>query len=561
MPRKRSQPEIIAAFKRAHGDRYEYSLVQYKSSSVKVRVVCRTHGSFDVLPAHHINGVGCRLCYFESKRKGLALFLDRCAKAHGSRFDYSKVPDSIKSSDKVHIRCKVHDQWFDQLASAHIRGHVGCPECLSNKLSGPADLRGEFKTDQHTQDQFVARAITVHGKSYRYDHFVYQGAAKKGEIVCPTHGSFHQTPSNHLRGSGCPQCATEAKHRDSFKAECKRNGIDYWSALKRREAGMSQELVMSAAPLRSDRRINSITVNGTTFPNMEAAVRQLNPVASSHTIARWIAAGMTPEDAFSSVPNPGYANGVVYLIEHQPTGRLYVGLTIVSEEKRWRQHIEQAQAGHIKSLDSLHAAIRTCGEDEFTIAVIDQGTTKRDLERKERHWIKALGTMVPNGFNISSGGGSGGAMGRTTHVDGKRFATVREAASYVAETRGITFEAAKGRLRSGRLDVVAPSKPGHAVSKTSAYKAWSRIVHCATNPNSKDFIPGLILHPGWEDFHTFLKDVGQPPEHGHVFARLDKGEGFTSDNCAWMGKSEASQRNAAQMKAAGKLVGRRRKRT
>lgn len=561
MPKKRTQEQAIAAFEQTHGDRYDYRFVEYRNSTTKVRVICPAHGQFEVQAAHHINGVGCRHCYFESNRKGLSKFLGQCATVHGDRFDYCEVPDSIKTTDKVRIRCKTHDRWFDQLASAHMRGHVGCPECLSNKLSGPAELRGKFKTDQRTHAQFVSRARAVHGSAYQYDHFVYTAAAKKGEIVCPTHGSFHQTPSNHLRGHGCPQCALEVKHRDSFKAECKRNGIDYWSALKRREAGMDAALIMSASPLRSDRRVNPITVHGVTYPNMETAIRQLNPIASSQTIARWIAAGMTPEDAFSVVPNPGYANGVIYLIEHQPTGRQYVGLTIVSEEKRWRQHVEQAQAGHIKSLDSLHAAIRTYGQEEFTISVIDQGTTKQDLERKERHWIKALGTMVPNGFNISAGGGSGGAMGRENVVDGKKFATVREAASHVAETRGISFEAAKGRLRSGRLDVVSPSKPGHAVSKTAAYKTWSRIVHCATNPNSKDFIPGLVLHPGWENFHVFVKAVGQPPERGYVFARLNKGKGFTPDNCAWMGKSEASQRNAAQMKVAGKLVGRRKKRT
>lgn len=560
MPSKLTPSEVLASFRRAHGDHYNYSQVDYKGSSNKVRVVCRVHGPFDVLPGHHARGVGCRHCVFSGTRKGRAQFIERSIAHHGLRYHYSEVPESVKASDRVRIFCKAHDRWFDQLASSHMRGHSGCQDCRSNKLLGPAHLRGRFKTGEHMHAQFVACAIEVHGEIYAYDRFVYSGAVKKGEIVCPAHGSFHQTPSNHLRGSGCPQCAMDAKHRDSFKADCKRRGIDYWSALKRREAGMAAELVLSAKSLRSDRRINPITVHGVTYPNMAAAIRELHPVASSTTLARWISAGVTPEDAFADAPNPGYAKGVIYLIEHQPTGRQYVGLTIVSEEKRWRQHIEHANAGHIKNLDSLHAAIRAHGASEFTIKVIDTGTTKRDLERKERERIASLGTLAPNGFNISRGGGSGGSLRRPTGVDGKRFASVGEAAAYVAQTRGITFEAAKGRLRSGRLDAVAPSKPGLAISNTPAYKAWSRIVHCATNPNSKSFAPGLDLHPGWCDFHVFLNDVGQPPAKGLAFARLDKSKGFTPDNCAWMGKSEASQRNAAQMNAAGTLVGRRNKR-
>lgn len=560
MPKKHSPSAVIAAFTHVHGDRFDYSLVDYRGSATKVRVVCRDHGPFDVLPRHHINGVGCRACFFERNRKGLTHFLSQCVGVHGTRFDYSKVPEALKLTDKVSIRCKVHDQWFKQLASAHMQGHVGCPACRSNKLAGAAHLRGDFKSDEEMHVEFVTRASAVHGHTYNYDQFIYRGAAKKGEIVCQRHGSFLQSPSNHLRGTGCPQCAREAKHGGSFKAECSRRGIDYWSALKRREAGMSMEHVLSASPLRSDRRTNPITVHGVAYPNMEAAVRRLNPVASSTTLARWIAAGMTPEEAFSRIPNPGYANGIIYVVEHLPTSRKYVGLTVAPPIVRWRRHIDHARAGLIKNLDSLHAAIRQHDEDEFRMSVIDRGTSKRDLERKERHWIAKLETLTPRGFNISRGGGSGGAMGRATEIDGNKFATVREAAAYLAKTRGISFEAAKGRMRSGRLNVVAPSKPGHAISNTAAYKAWSRIVHCVTNPSSKDFIQGLSLHPGWANFQTFLKDMGQPRELGQVLARLDKGKGFTPDNCAWMGKSEASKRNAAQMKATGKLIGRRQKR-
>lgn len=561
MPTKLTLVEVLATFKRVHGERYDYSLTVYRGSGAKVQVVCRDHGPFEVLPGHHSHGVGCRLCYFEGSRNGRTLFIDRSTELYGSRFDYGKVSNALKTTEKVRIRCNVHDQWFNQLASAHMKGHAGCSECRSSKLSGPAHQRGAFKSDKHLQADFLARAAAVHGNTYIYVHFFYQGAVKKGAIVCPEHGRFLQTPSNHLRGSGCPECAVEAKHRDSFKAKCKELGIDYWSALKRRKAGMSEDNVMKAVSLRSERRTNPITIHNVTYPNMESAVRHLNPIASTPTIFRWIAKGVAPEDAFVGVPNPGYEKGVIYMVEHVPTGRQYIGLTIVPLQDRWQGHTEQAKAGHIKSLYSLHAAIRMYGEGEFTIQIIDRGTTKLDLERKERYWITRLRTLVPKGFNISPGGGSGGSMGRVTFVDGHKFYTVREAATFIARARGITLEAAKGRLRSGRLDVVTPSKPGQAVSKIPAYKSWSRIVHCVTNSASKNFIPGIELHPGWSDFHCFLKEVGQPSVKGQMFARLDKSKGFTPDNCAWMGRSEASQINAAHMKANGTLVGRRRKTT
>lgn len=557
MPKKRSQSDVVAGFIRVHGDRYDYSQVQYLGSEHKVRVICKTHGPFEVLPGHHIKGTGCRHCYFDSNRKGLTEFIKRCNKAHGSRFDYSRIPATVRTTDTVQIHCVVHNEWFEQLASAHMRGHVGCGKCLSNMLSGPKFLRGKFKAEDLPLTDFVTRARGVHGNAYSYDRFRYESMNRKGEIVCQKHGSFYQTPSNHLRGTGCPSCTKENQYAASFKAECQIRGSGYWRALKRREAGMSSEQILSADLLRSERRVNPVTVNGVTYPNLEEAARILKPPASTQTVARWIKSGMTPEEAFARVPNPGYANGVIYLIEHLTTGRKYVGLTIVFVTERWRQHVEHAMAGHIKNLDSLHAAIREHGAHEFRMTVIDTGTTKLDLERKERYWIAKLGTLAPNGFNICPGGGSGGAMGYINFLDGNRFTTKRERAAYLATKHGISFEAARGRVRSGREDVAAPSKPGHAICKTPAYKAWSRIVHCATNPNSKDFMPGVPLHPDWTQFQRFLRDVGQPIEKGQVLARLDKSKGFTPDNCRWMNKSDASKLNAAQMKLAGTLTGRR----
>ena len=34
----------------------------------------------------------------------------------------------------------------------------------------------------------------------------YKNAHTKIKILCPTHGVFEQTPTNHLKGKGCPIC-------------------------------------------------------------------------------------------------------------------------------------------------------------------------------------------------------------------------------------------------------------------------------------------------------------------------------------------------------------------
>lgn len=374
------------------------------------------------------------------------------------------------------------------------------------------------------------------------------------EIVCLTHGEFWQTPSNHLKGTKCPACSCEMQKADTFKEKCGQLAVNYWRALKRREAGLSEVKIFEEGYVRNSREINEIMVSGVKFPNVEEAVRVLSPHASSKTIVRWIREGMTPEEAFEAIPNPGYANGIIYLITYRASGKQYVGLTIQTLDRRWKYHIEQALAGQIKGAESLHAAVREFGPDSFDIEQIDQGITKKDLEMKERVWIKTLGTLIPSGYNISRGGTSGGSNGKPTLIDGIRFDSVKEAACYLAETRGISPEAAKGRLRHKRVDIKTPAKPGESLVKTPVYKAWSRIVHGVLNPNSKEFIPGIEVHAPWLEFQEFYRDVKNPPAGGMALTRLDKSKGFYPDNCAWLSKSEASKINASYMKEKGTLV-------
>lgn len=58
-----------------------------------------------------------------------------------------------------------------------------------------------------TTEEFIKRAREVHGDKYDYSKVEYVTAYTKTIIVCPIHGEFLQSPSNHIRGNGCPKCA------------------------------------------------------------------------------------------------------------------------------------------------------------------------------------------------------------------------------------------------------------------------------------------------------------------------------------------------------------------
>jgi len=55
--------------------------------------------------------------------------------------------------------------------------------------------------------QFINKAIAIHGNRYDYSKFKYVTVRTKSTIICSIHGDFEQTPDSHLQGSNCRKCA------------------------------------------------------------------------------------------------------------------------------------------------------------------------------------------------------------------------------------------------------------------------------------------------------------------------------------------------------------------
>ena len=60
---------------------------------------------------------------------------------------------------------------------------------------------------QSKTEKFIQNARRVHGEKYSYINSIYTHSKERIEIICFQHGSFWQSPSNHLKGHGCCECA------------------------------------------------------------------------------------------------------------------------------------------------------------------------------------------------------------------------------------------------------------------------------------------------------------------------------------------------------------------
>lgn len=215
---KHTNEEFIGKSREIHGDKYDYSKVDYKGLNKKVTIICPTHGEFTQYASAHLKGTGCPVCgkgYKVIKREGdkikinKSLFLKKSKETHKIEYDYSKVSFDGEG-EEICIICPVHGEFW-QNAGYHMRGG-DCQKCA-----------GGYKLNTN---EFIAKARQVHGDKYDYSKTEYKNYSTKVCIICSEHGEFWQTPNNHLFGAGCPTCP-ESNMEGELRLILKNNNIKY----------------------------------------------------------------------------------------------------------------------------------------------------------------------------------------------------------------------------------------------------------------------------------------------------------------------------------------------
>jgi len=197
---KKTNEEIINIFKNIHGNKYNYSLVNYINARTKVKIICPEHGVFEQRVDHHINGIGCLRC-FNKHKKTTTEFIKKSKEIHGNKYNYSLV-DYKNNRTKVKIICPEHGI-FEQTSINHINRKQGCPMCV-----------GKYKNT----NIFIKESKKINGDKYDYSLVDYKNNRTKVKIICPEHGVFEQTPNNHLtKNQGCPICSESHGEKEISK--------------------------------------------------------------------------------------------------------------------------------------------------------------------------------------------------------------------------------------------------------------------------------------------------------------------------------------------------------
>lgn len=191
MPTKLTTEQFIEKSNVIHNNKYDYSNTIYLSSNDVVTIICPKHGKFEKLAKKHLLGQGCQQCSLENKKDNLEIFIEKANAVHSHKYDYSEST-YVRSKDQITIKCNIHGK-FTLRTSDHLQG-IGCPQCKLNT------------NIEHIKNNFIEKSNIIHNNKYNYDNVNYINNNTKVTIVCPTHGDFEQTPSNHLQGKGCSKC-------------------------------------------------------------------------------------------------------------------------------------------------------------------------------------------------------------------------------------------------------------------------------------------------------------------------------------------------------------------
>ena len=201
-----STNEFILKAINVHGNKYDYSKVEYVNNKTKVCIICPEHGEFYQTPYHHLNRKQC--C---PKCKGLYLtteeYISKAKQIHNNIYDYS-ITHYSGSHKKLKIICPIHGE-FEIIAKDHLNGQ-GCGKCKSIKLW---NSRGRITTNEFIEKYY--NKFPQNQNKLLFDDSYYINNKTKITVKCVYHGEFEITPNNLMLGRGCSLCSNH-HHYNTF---------------------------------------------------------------------------------------------------------------------------------------------------------------------------------------------------------------------------------------------------------------------------------------------------------------------------------------------------------
>ncbi len=137
---------FIFKARKVHGDKYDYSLVNYINNRIKVKIILNDT-IYEQSPTNHLQGKLPERINNQN-RINTEKFIEKARNKHGDKYDYSLV---VYVNNLTPIKIIYNDNVYEQLPKNHLNG------------SSP-----EKTTHRFTKDEFIEKSKKIHGDKYDY---------------------------------------------------------------------------------------------------------------------------------------------------------------------------------------------------------------------------------------------------------------------------------------------------------------------------------------------------------------------------------------------------------
>lgn len=139
----------------------------------------------------------------------------------------------------------------------------------------------------------------------------------------------------------------------------------------------------------------------------------------------------------------------IYMIENLVNGKIYIGQTS-NPETRWKKHRKADLSSPL-----IHRAIRKYGRENFDFVLLEKCDSLELANVREVFWIRHLGSVSPDGYNLKEGGDGGGLDSLETR-EKKRFSKLGENNSFYGSQHSEESKKRISDAKTGVSIVVSP---------------------------------------------------------------------------------------------------------
>ncbi len=214
-----STEEWIKEAKRTHGDKYDYSQVNYLNAKTEVTIICKKHGAFKQYPSEHLQGKGCKYCAHQAfhQLESLASLYPNIATEWNYELNNSTgyIPENIgiDSTRKFFWHCnngKPHS--YRATIAYRVKRKSGCAVCHGKQVDYKTSveyLLPDLASEWSNKNKFLPCEVSL-------------GSSKKILWKCsnPDHQPYLASVYSRARlNSGCPECSGNKKSPLTYKKE------------------------------------------------------------------------------------------------------------------------------------------------------------------------------------------------------------------------------------------------------------------------------------------------------------------------------------------------------